>query len=254
MTPSLHRRPIVWAWAFLLGLAGGGLAACGGRSRTFIDVPDDPSAGAGSTQAGAPNGGGAGRASGGALGTAAGAPASGGSATAGDSGQCSTVTCELAICPPGTQLVTPPGYCCPICQSACAPDMGCTTIGCGPGSHSEMLPGNCCPVCVDDPPNSPSCADGKMNYAGLHSQLLYKYQAGGCTSDLECVALAPVNRCESGCSYAAVDFQFEQSFIDNLSSAADVDCANCELGPTPPCVPPPLAHCVSGECVLGAPD
>lgn len=137
------------------------LGACGGRSRTIIDEGDDsPVAGAGS--AGAPSTGRAGAASGGAV-------ASGGanSSQAGSGPQCNNVKCGLPACPAGSKPVTLTGTCCPVCQSACAPDQGCLAIGCGPGTHAETPPGACCPVCVDDP--GLTCEEGMKGYASSAS-------------------------------------------------------------------------------------
>ena len=102
-------------------------------------------------------------------------------------------------------------------------------------------------VCIDDPPIA--CDDGQMNYAGWRQQFLEKYQ-GGCRTDTDCVVLAPVNRCESGCGYAAVFYLAVDDLTTNLKNDADKDCVGCAQDDAPPCDPPMAAHCVMGQCTL----
>ena len=236
------------------------LGACGGRSRTIIGPDDDDttphgvagastsSAGAssvnlgGATSAGAP-------AKGGAPSTSGGAPARAGApnASGGSPDQCQNVNCATPQCEDGMKAVTLPGSCCEVCRPACEPAAGCVAPLCGSGTHLGMSTGTCCPVCVEDP--TVPCDQGQMNYAKLRQQYLDKYQ-DGCKVDTDCVVLAPVNLCESGCGYAAVWYGSGDNFTSNLKSDADTDCAACMQGPVPPCVAPPAAHCVMNRCSL----
>lgn len=255
MAPRLQHRSIRAA-STLVFTVGCLLSACGGRSRTVIEVDDDDATHAGAGSAGAPNVGRAGAASGGAPFSAAGAPAAGAqpggaganNASAGASGMCPNVKCAALNCPAGYSPETLPGSCCPVCQNDCAKD--CVAIGCGPGTHSEMLAGACCPVCVDDDTmTSLSCDDGMQAYAETRMALLYKYELG-CDDDTQCVVVAPFNQCETGCGYEAIWSGAADFFSDNLKNAADTDCAQCAPGPIPPCAPPPRARCLSGECMF----
>jgi hypothetical protein len=236
------------------------LGACGGRSRTIVEQDDDDTtpqavAGARASSAGASSVHQGGAASGlppekgGAPSTNGGAPASAGSpsASGGSSAQCQNVNCVMPQCDADMKLVTLPGSCCLVCRPACEPEGGCTTPMCGSGTHVGMSTGACCPVCVNDP--QVPCDQGQMNYAQVRRQFLDKYQSG-CKVDTDCVILAPVNRCENGCGYAAVWYSAADDFTSNLESDANNDCAACTQDAAPPCVPPMTAHCVMGQCSL----
>ena len=88
-----------------------------------------------------------------------------------------------------------------------------------------------------------------MNYAQLRQQFLDKYQSG-CKVDTDCVILAPVNRCESGCGYAAVSYAAVDDFTSNLENDANHDCSACMQEEAPPCDPPMAARCVMSRCSL----
>ncbi len=259
MAQRLDLRSILLATACVATL--GLLGACGGRSRTIIEQDDDDTtppavAGASAGSAGAPSmheGGAASAgapAKGGAPSTSGGAPSAAGapSASGGSTSQCQNANCVMPQCDVDMKLVTPPGSCCPICRPACEPQGGCFTPMCGSGTHVEMSTSSCCPVCVDD--SQVPCDQGQMSYAQSRQQFLDKYQLG-CKTDTDCVVLAPVNLCESGCSYTAVWYSAADNFTGNLESVAKTDCAACMQGATPPCLPPPMsAHCVMGQCSL----
>jgi hypothetical protein len=141
--------------------------------------------------------------------------------------------------------VVPPGACCATsCSSNCPP---CPSIKCAAGSHAETLPGSCCPACVGD--GGAACQMGLQAYAAERAAISNKYQYG-CSSASECVVIAPLNRCEQGCSYAAVWYGLADSFGPLLSNSADKYCSGCQLGPVPPCAPPPALQCLSGQCTF----
>ncbi len=257
----MPQRPFPRSTPTLLAAVGAAtlclLGACGGRSRTIVEQDDDatPQAGASASSAGASSvhqGGAASGlppAKGGAPSTSGGASASAGapSASGGSSAPCQNVNCVMPQCDADMKLVTLPGSCCPVCRPTCEPEGGCSTPMCGSGTHLGTSAGECCPVCVDDP--QLSCDQGQMGYRQRRQQFLDKYQSG-CKVDTDCVVLAPVNRCESGCGYAAVWYSAADDFTSNLKSDADTDCAACMEEEAPPCAPPMAAHCVMGQCSL----
>ncbi|MEO7034358.1 MAG: hypothetical protein ABI548_10715 [Polyangiaceae bacterium] len=157
---------------------------------------------------------------------------------------CNGVDCPDIVCPSNTAPVIWAGNCCPSCQSTCMP--ACTPC---PVDTRAVSSGACCPSCVSDMPPPPSCDTGKTTYAVLRAQMLDKY-AHGCVTDQDCVALAPSNRCEPGCGYAAVLATNLDNFNGNLSSQANLECVSCPTLPVPPCVPPQPPVCLNGACAL----
>ena len=123
--------------------------------------------------------------------------------------------------------------------------LACTDIGCAFSSHLEIQAGACCPVCVPNP--GFACAAGQQSYAMDRQNMLLKYSYG-CASSAECTVVAPSNRCEQGCQAAAVWYGEADSFTQNLSSSADMYCANCPPMPAEPCLAPHQAYCVNGQC------
>jgi len=106
-------------------------------------------------------------------------------------------------------------------------------------------------VCANDPA---TCNNAKQAYQQLRTQLLSESSLG-CTSDAECVVIAPINQCDRGCQYAAVVAQFSDSFTLGLQSYAyNSECSTCYLRATPPCDAPAAARCVMGQCSLASQD
>jgi len=70
----------------------------------------------------------------------------------------------------------------------------------------------------------------------------------GCASSSECVAVAPRNSCEKGCSYSAVWYGAADSFEASLSSLANMSCSTCIAGAPPTCEPPPPLVCSNRRC------
>ena len=180
----------------------------------------------------------------GANSSSAGSSSAGSSMGGGGGGACNNVKCASVTCPAGSMPIVQPGACCATSCSGCG---GCPKISCPSGTHSEVFPGNCCPVCVDDA--GIACEMGLQAYAAQREAILNKYQYG-CSNASECVAIAPLNRCEQGCTYAAVWYGVADSFGSNLSNAADTYCSSCKQGPVPPCVAPPKPHCINGQCAF----
>ena len=242
MSPLLKRR--VGARSTLHGSLRYGLAlgallvsasACGGRWRTITTTPDDDSSD-----------------NGGAVGTAGAASShagtstgqAGGTAAGGDSSGCGTVNCPNIACPDGSIPVTPTGQCCPVCQSVCMQ----VCPACAPGTQAQTHVGACCPDCVP----TISCAAGQMSYQDSRTTVSYKFSFG-CSSDSDCSVVSPVNKCESGCGAVAIVKSGVDSFTEYLKTEADSDCVACQVGPTPPCVPPGAAHCDAGQCEFQLP-
>lgn len=225
-------RSTLPALVSLVAVTLGLLGACGGRSRSIVDPDSEPAPTAGALNVSAGSGG---------------AVSSGGAdASPGGMGNvCNNVNCATPRCADGFKLVTPPGDCCSVCQPACTPTDGCPNVICGSGTHLETPDGACCPQCVENP--KPSCEQGRAIYTQLRAQLLEKYKMG-CSTDTECVALAPVNSCESGCQYEVVWSSAARFFTDNLADSALMNCSTCNAGPIPPCDPPDPPACVMGEC------
>lgn len=244
------------------GFFGVGLAlvaACGGRA--MIEEGGGAGTGAVIASAGMHSGsagtasshGGTASSHGGMASTFAGTTSVYGGATSTTGGTGSTFAgaggCPATACPflpacngPNEMYVTPPGQCCPVCQTTCPP---CGDVACPSGYSSQMIAGQCCPTCVID-----NCAAGKMSYASTHAAFLDKYSRG-CTTDADCVVDSPANACESGCSTVAIWQPVLHDWQDNLASAAVSDCSSCAPTPVPPCLPnmaPPA--CKGGQCVL----
>jgi hypothetical protein len=119
-------------------------------------------------------------------------------------------------------------------------------LKCPAGYHLETAAEDCCPHCSPDN-NVGLCLKGQQEYATQRAQMLDKYSAG-CVASSECVAIAPVNSCEQGCSYAVIRDSLVDSLQSNLSNLADANCSSCTQQPIPPCEPPPLPVCVNGRC------
>ncbi len=228
-----------------LALCGG---ACGGRAVTIEGGAPGGDGGA-TASAGAANVGGANisGASGKAGGSSAGSPGAGAS-SGGAGNNCGQVECPDIACGSGAMLVTEPGACCPTCEPNC--DVPCPGVLCASGYQPVLLPGQCCLTCVATP--MLDCATGQKNYQQSRAQLTDKYQ-GPCTSDADCVAVAPGNSCEADCSYVAILTATLGDLTTNLASAALTDCANCGPMPIPAC-PQPNVSCIQGSCQIGAPD
>ena len=122
-------------------------------------------------------------------------------------------------------------------------------MACPVDTHPVMVTGACCPSCVSSLPPPPSCDSGKMTYTADRAQMLDKY-SHGCATDQDCVAMAPSNRCEPGCSYAALLGIEVDNFDSNLKSEANSQCVSCPMTPPPPCVAPPMPVCLNGACAL----
>jgi hypothetical protein len=229
-----------------LSVALGG--ACGGRAVTIED--GSPTGVAANTGAGAAAGAGTGatggKASGGTGSGGKSGSSSAGAPSAGAGNNCGFTACPSIACGSGASLITPPGACCPVCQSDCV-QQPCPDLLCPSGYQLQAQPGQCCPACVPNP--TIDCATGQKNYAQFRDTLLSKY-AYGCNSSADCVAVAPSNRCESGCSYVAVWSTALADLNSNLAGDAMMDCAACSPTPVPPCLPPAPPVCVSGQCVL----
>jgi hypothetical protein len=246
-----HRSSLTVTALCALGLSALLLEACGGRVQTLRELEEDPESGGRSTssagatgRAGAPSNGGAPSSAGAASGV--GATSSGGASSAGGAsgGGCSR-ECATPACPPGSFPAFEPGACCAICVSNCGG--ACPLIKCAAGTRPETPPGSCCPICVDD--GNAACRMGRTAYASQRETLLTKYSYG-CASASECVVIAPVNSCESGCSYAAVWYGIADSFQSNLSNMAHKFCETCQGMPEPPCAPPLAPRCIGGQCQL----
>ena len=236
-----------------LGTLLGG--ACGGRSVTLEGgaagngAAINGAGGSGSEAGG--NAGGAPNAKGGTSSAGAGA-STGASAGAGaTAGACGNVDCPAIACGSGSTLVTPPGACCPTCESDCL-QQSCPGIACPAGYQVQTLPGQCCPSCVAIP--MLDCATGQKNYAATRAQFADKYK-DGCSSAADCVQVAPYNRCESDCAFAPISTTALNDFTSNSASAALMDCASCPMLPPPPaCTPTSTVVCVMGQCELAVPD
>jgi hypothetical protein len=222
--------------------------ACGGRAVTIEgSTPNGASGNGGAVAvAGAANVGGAGGKAGA---SSAGSPGAG-APSGGAGNNCSQVECPALACGAGAMLVLEPGACCPTCESNCAAQP-CPDIACASGYQLMTQVGQCCPTCVASP--MLDCAMGQQNYQQSRAQLTGKYEEG-CTSDAECIVVAPVNACETGCSYVAVLGVTFSDLTTNLASAAMTDCANCAPTPSRICSPPPVVSCVQGQCEIGALD
>jgi hypothetical protein len=244
------RRPqtlsAAWVACCFLALCASLANACGGRSASDGSGVGSPGS------SGAPDSSHAGASRGGAgtVGTS-GAPAAGASASGasgdGASGapdMCGVVECPNIGCPVNTAPVVQPGACCPICQSTCKP----ACVPCPVDTHPVMVAGACCPSCESSLPPPLSCESGKMMYAASRAQMLDKY-SHGCATDQDCVAMAPSNRCEPGCAYAALLGIEVDNFNSNLKSDADNECVNCPMQPFPECGPP-IPVCLGGACTL----
>jgi hypothetical protein len=216
------------------------LAACGGRSETI----EGGSTGGTSVASGASTSVG-GATSGGSTTVEQGGTASAGTPGAGAAGGC-FAGCPDIACGSGAMLVTEPGTCCPVCETACS-HVTCPGMTCPGGYQQQMNPGDCCPICVPIP--TMDCATGMMSYEQERAQLADKY-AFGCKTAADCVAVAPSNMCEGGCGYAAISNAALNDFITNLGNAAPMDCVNCPSQPTPRCAPPPLPYCDQGQCKI----
>ncbi|MEO8917630.1 MAG: hypothetical protein ABI488_09410 [Polyangiaceae bacterium] len=213
-------------------------SACGGRS-TSDGSGDGPSGSAGAS---------AGRSGSSSAGASslpgAGASSLPGSSAGGAPNACDGVDCPDIVCPNNTALMIVPGNCCQTCVSTCS--QACV---CAAGTHPVVRLNGCCPACEQDIQMTPSCDTGKTTYAGARAQMLDKY-AHGCSTDQDCVALAPSNRCEPGCGYAAVLATNIGNFNGNLSSKANTECVSCPTVPIPPCVAPQPPVCLNGACAL----
>jgi hypothetical protein len=237
-----------------LGLGVVLAGACGGRAVTVEDGMSAAGTGAGTSAVGGgvATGGGSGKPSGGGGGIGrAGSSGVAGAASGGAPNNCDA-PCPPIACGSGSALVFPNGACCPTCVSNC-PQQVCPAIACPSGYQLETQPGQCCPSCV--PSSMLDCATGQMNYASQRDALLTKY-AYGCTTDTDCIAATPTNRCEpGGCSSVAIWKGALDNLTSNLSSEADIDCAACGVVPVPPCTPPSrLLRCVGQQCQFWTPD
>jgi hypothetical protein len=225
------------------------LEACGGRVQTLREVEQETESGGGAASAGRGSGPSSGGTTSGAGATSFGGTTSGAGATsfggAASGGACSTVKCAALACAPGSSPVFKPGACCAVCTVNCPG--ACPLIECGAGTRAQTLPGSCCPTCVAD--GAAACKMGLSAYASQREAILDKYRYG-CASASECAVIAPVNLCDSGCSYAAVWYGVADSFESNLSNAADMFCASCPPMPQPPCTPPSMPRCIDGQCLL----
>ena len=241
-----HRSSFALTVLCAFGLFISLLSACGGRFQTMQEL-DGEGGGGGS---GATSTGHAGSTSARAGSTSVGVSGStsvgvSGASSAGSGGAACDVKCNVPACPAGQLAVFQPGACCATCMPSCA---ACPVPKCAMGSHLETPPSSCCSICVED--GGASCKKGMQAYAAQRGAFVNKAQYG-CARDAECLAIAPSNRCEPGCSYSAVWYGAADWFESNLSAAADMYCASCKQGPIPPCEPPAAPRCVQGQCMPG---
>jgi len=226
-------------------------SACGGRSVTLEGGAGgngaESNGAGGSVSVAGGNTGGAPSGKGGTS-SAGAATSAGAAATA---GACGNVGCPAIACGPGSTLVTPPGACCPTCESDCL-EQPCPGVECPVGYQVQTLPGQCCPSCVATP--MLDCTTGQQNYAATRAAFADKYK-DRCSSAADCVQVAPYNRCESDCAYVPISTMALSDFNSNSASAALMDCANCPVLPPPPaCTPTGTVMCVMGQCALAVPD
>jgi len=246
-------------FALALFIAGTALvSACGGRaliedgsggSGPSVAGTHSSNGGTGSAHAGSSSFAGTISVSGGTASTLGGFTSTGGTSTSfggavGAGGCTGAFSCPAIGCGGNSVPVIPPGQCCPICQSTC-PEQPCLMTSCPPGYGLRMVSGQCCPSCVLE-----DCSLGMKNYAADKSQLADKYSYG-CAIDTDCVAASASNACEPGCSYNAISSALISDWQSNLNNEALTECASCPTaGPPPPCVPPPVPKCVSGQCAF----
>jgi hypothetical protein len=107
------------------------------------------------------------------------------------------------------------------------------------------LVGDCCPTCVADPPDR--CVQGQKSYAELRGQLLEKYGSSGCKNSSDCALVLEDSACGYVCN-TALPAILVDSFVANLQSAGEGDCATCPAPSRNECVPL-FPACVNGKCV-----
>jgi len=156
-------------------------------------------------------------------------------------------SCDAVVCPsiPSscTRIVQDPNACCPTCtDTGCA---SCPDLACGSGTHLETAVGACCPTCVPDPPDA--CTQGQQSYASMRASMLTKYSSGGCKNSSDCVLLLENNLCVWNCNIP-LPSAMSSSFLSNLTSAAQSECATC-AAPTASSCERMIPACVNGNCV-----
>lgn len=214
--------------------------ACGGRYAHNEDQGSGASTGSGgSGQGGAKAGGKAGNSS------TAGSSTVGGKSTgtSGTSG-CACPTIDFD-CAPGHVKQLDPSGCCELCVPLDCTLVPCPGVACGSDSQLVYPPGQCCPVC------SPGTCQVQYNaYYAYRSELIEKYNSLGCMVDADCTLLYDANACTFGCSGAPIPAAYEKELLVSLQSFGDGLCAGCPPLPIPPCEPSLPAACVQGRCQI----
>lgn len=166
---------------------------------------------------------------------------------AGEAPSCNTVVCP-SIPSSCKKIVQDPNACCPACtDTGCDP---CPNLVCTSGTHLETAVGACCPTCVPDPPDA--CTQGQQSYASMRASMLTKYSSGGCKNSSDCVLVSENNLCAWNCNIP-LPSTMSSSFVSNLSSAAQSECATCPTPAAPSCERM-IPACVDGKCVAANPS
>jgi hypothetical protein len=163
---------------------------------------------------------------------------------AGGAPSCATVVCP-SIPTSCKKIVQDPSACCPTCtDTGCSP---CPDLSCTSGMHVETAVGACCPTCVPDPPNA--CTQGQQSYASIRASMLTKYSSIGCKNSSDCVLVSENNLCAWTCN-VPLPSTMSSSFVSNLNSAAQSECATCTAPTAPSCdLNLMIPACVNGNCV-----
>ena len=251
------------ACALCLGALWAG--ACGGRVAIYADgaggaavsaagrasAPGEMSGsglGAGGAVGGVPSSGApAGGAVGGVVvsGTAAGGAVGDAIGSGGDAGAaviCDSVTCPVLRCGPTSVLTGVAGACCPFCQTTCSA----AAFQCADGYHREACTQDYKTDCVSDH-RAERCAQERREYAVDLPSVEASNQIG-CSSDADCVAVVPNNRCKEGCQYVVVPRATADVF--NAVDFVGYYCPECANIPpvSRGCVPPKV-YCANNRCV-----
>jgi len=161
---------------------------------------------------------------------------------AGGAPSCATVVCP-SIPSSCKKIVQDPNACCPTCtDTGCGP---CPDLSCTSGTHLETAVGACCPTCAPDPPNA--CTQGQQSYASMRAEMFTKYSSSGCKNSLDCVLVSENNLCVWNCNIP-LPSTMSSSFVSNLNSAAQSECATCTAPAAPSCEQM-IPACVNGNCV-----
>jgi len=201
------------------------LVACGGR---YVREPEGDALSAGGSSSGASNldrGGSAPSLAGASnAGASSGGASSGGASDAGSSSGGSSSGGASA----GS-------------SSGGASDAGSSSGGSSDAGSSDA--GECNTIECDQ-----SCRAGLEAYAAERQAILDRYGRYKCDRDRDCLAIAPLNSCEQGCSFESLRSGLLVTFDTQLENLANKYCSSCRLAPLPPCVPPDKVKCRGGRC------